>query len=220
MFGPLLPQVRADGWWRAGPVAGHGLRLRKLRLTPCPAPPARGPSLPGRAPSLVLRSASVTSSHRQLLRRIRARRPPTERRRGCGLPPRPRANGCARVSSTADPRRAVRIPVGAGPLPPRRSRSEHNRTRQLSTFLHREVPRTRRSRPVRPRSLLARPTRTALPQRRKAQARPGFGDDQIWAVRRNQFSPLPSPAAASAPIVVSRYASSSLRAWRIGRDPM
>ena len=28
-----LGRRRAFGWWRAGPVAGHGLRLRKLRLT-------------------------------------------------------------------------------------------------------------------------------------------------------------------------------------------
>ena len=46
-------------WWRAGPVAGHGLRLRRLRLRACPAPPARTPSLPGRAPPSASRSASV-----------------------------------------------------------------------------------------------------------------------------------------------------------------
>ena len=51
---------RAVGWWRAGPVAGHGLRLRKLRLTPRLAPPARTTSLPGRAPSSASRSAGVT----------------------------------------------------------------------------------------------------------------------------------------------------------------
>ena len=61
MFGHLRDRRRADGWWRAGPVAGHGLRLRKLRLTPCPAPPARGSSLPGRALSLPSRSAGVTA---------------------------------------------------------------------------------------------------------------------------------------------------------------
>jgi hypothetical protein len=32
MFGLLRDRPRADGWWRAGPVAGHGLRLRRLRL--------------------------------------------------------------------------------------------------------------------------------------------------------------------------------------------
>ena len=52
---------RAVGRRRAGPVAGHGLRLRKLRLTPCPAPPARGSSLPGRARSRLSRSAGVTA---------------------------------------------------------------------------------------------------------------------------------------------------------------
>ena len=36
----------ALGLWRAGPVGGHGLRLRRLRLRACPPPPARTPSLP------------------------------------------------------------------------------------------------------------------------------------------------------------------------------
>ena len=52
-FGPLVCGGRVLS-------AGHGLRLRKLRLTPCPAPPARGPSLPGRAPPSAPRSARVT----------------------------------------------------------------------------------------------------------------------------------------------------------------
>ena len=80
--------ARRAARWRAGPVAGHGLRLRKLRLRACPAPPARTSSLPGRAPSSAPRSAGVTPSLPQLLRRALARCSPPECTLRCGLPPR------------------------------------------------------------------------------------------------------------------------------------
>jgi hypothetical protein len=49
------------------------LRLRKLRLRTCPPPPARDPSLPGRAQASASQSAGATPSRPQLLRRAQAR---------------------------------------------------------------------------------------------------------------------------------------------------
>ena len=92
--------ARALGLWRAGPVAGHGLRLRRLRLRGV-SRATRSRIVFARPGSIaVLRSVSATPSRPQLLWRagtpvLSAR---VSRRRG--LPPRWRANGCARVSST------------------------------------------------------------------------------------------------------------------------
>ena len=141
---PRVVCVGAEGLglWRAGPVAGHGLRLRKLRLTPCPAPPARGPSLPGRAPSLASRSASVTPSRPQLLRRARA--PPLS----AGASARPwSASALAshrvrwrfpRARHAAVGRRNPRPPRASGPrrrLPSRGSESAPVDTKTLASRL-------------------------------------------------------------------------------------
>ena len=114
---------QALGLWRAGPVAGHGLRLRKLRLRPCPAPPARGASLPGRVPS----RAAVRG--RLLLRG----------RSSCGAPVRPRpppayraAVVCLRAGeptgAPASPRRPT--PLDGAGLALRREAVAHPRRRQ------------------------------------------------------------------------------------------
>ena len=51
------------GLWRAGPVGGsRASDPAGSVLRPCPPPPARGPSLPGRAPLPASRSASVYST--------------------------------------------------------------------------------------------------------------------------------------------------------------
>ena len=73
------------------------LRLRRLRLRTCPPPPARGPSLPRRAPALASRSARVycLRDRSSCAESVRRRSPP-EYRRHRGLAPRWRANGAPR----------------------------------------------------------------------------------------------------------------------------
>ena len=105
-------RLRADGL-----VAGGSCRRTRPQT---PQAPSEG-RVPRHPPEDRLCPAGLRRSRRgprallpsrpQLLRRARARRSPPECRRHRGLPPRWRANGCARVSSTADPRRAVRIPT-------------------------------------------------------------------------------------------------------------
>jgi hypothetical protein len=92
----------AGGWWRA-------------------APPARTPSLPGRAPPLASRSASVTAfaAAAPAPGPLRQCSPPECRRR-CGRSPHWRANGCARASSTAPRRCTAPVAVGGGTAASRR----------------------------------------------------------------------------------------------------
>src|SRR3954454_660837 len=80
------------------------LRLRRLRTRTCTPPPARAASLPGRAPAPRRGPCAFTPLRPQLLHRVRALTPSAGVSRDRGLPPRWRANGCARVSSTADRR--------------------------------------------------------------------------------------------------------------------
>src|SRR4051812_50199534 len=90
---------RAMGRWRAGPVAGHGLRLRRLRL--------RGVSRATR-PGTVFAALGagvrvavrwrLLPSRPQLLRRVGAAVLSVGVQRDRGLPPRWRANGCVGVS--------------------------------------------------------------------------------------------------------------------------
>ena len=112
-FGDFVPAgvPWAGSRWRAGPVGGHGLRLRKLRLRSvsrrhppehrlCPA----GRHRPRRGPP------ASTPSRPQLLRRARAHRSPPKCQRDRGLPPRWRANGCA--AGSPKQRRAARAITG------------------------------------------------------------------------------------------------------------
>jgi hypothetical protein len=59
--GPSACGGRVLSLWRAGPVDRTTLLIRRRRrLRTCPTPPARGTSLPGRAPALAPRSAGAT----------------------------------------------------------------------------------------------------------------------------------------------------------------
>jgi hypothetical protein len=67
----LAPWARS--LWRAGPVGGHDLGLRRLRPRPRPPPPAREPSLPGQARASRRGPCASTPPRPKPLRRVRAR---------------------------------------------------------------------------------------------------------------------------------------------------
>ena len=95
---------RAVGRRRAGPVAGHGLRLRKLRLRGVSRATRPGAvfARPGALARVAVRRR-LLPSRPQLLRRLGA--PPLSAgvSRHRGRPPRWRANGCAPAARTAVP---------------------------------------------------------------------------------------------------------------------